>query len=321
MPKISVVMSLFNTPVELFKITVKSILDQTFKDFELIIIDDSTQEGYGDILKEFSDERILYFKTGVNYGPGHARNEGIKKALGEFVAIADSDDVYMPNRLELQLKFFENNPDVSLTAGAFKYSNNGKRPLILEKDEDIKVYMLFNAPIANPIAMFRRDVFLEKNLFFPNDVRFGEDYELWLDAMFAGVKMANLKELLMIYTRRSGQLSKAKEDFQIKSLKEIYKKTLTRFGFNPSTEEIELHYSIYAQKFNNIQVEQVQQWFEKLIEQNRKINLLDENAIVKFMNQTINKMKDSNNRLFKIKIGQYNFCLSKKLRPYIEKRD
>lgn len=321
MPKISVVMSLFNTPVELFKTTVKSILNQTFGDFEFIIVDDSTEENYEEILKSFGDERIKYFKNDVNNGPGPARNTGIRMSQGEFVAIVDSDDVYMPNRFELQLKFFEQHPDISLTAGAFKYSNNGKIPSVLEKDEDIKVYMLFNAPIANPVAMFRRDVFLEKNLFYPNVHKFGEDYDLWLDAMFAGVKMANLKELLMTYTRRSGQLSKAKEDYQIKSLKEIYQKTLTRFGLNPTPEDIELHYNIYAQNFESLTIEQVRVWFERIIEQNRKINLLDENAIVKFMNQMIEKMQNSHNRLFKIKIGQYNFCLSKKLRPYVEKRD
>lgn len=321
MPEVSLVMALYNTPFEIFKKTIKSILSQTFRDFELIIIDDSSSLDYHEFLKTFNDKRIKYIKSEKNFGPGHARNEGIKKAQSEIIAIVDSDDIYLPYRLELQLNFLKNNPEISLVSGAFKYSNNGKIPVVPQSDEEIKVFMLFNAPLANPIVMFRRDVFLEKSLFYPNEPRFGEDYELWIDAMFAGIKMANLKDILMIYTRRSGQLSKAKSDFQILSLKEIYKKMLSRFGLAPTAEEIELHYNIYAQNFNEVKVEQVQQWVEKIIEQNKKTNLLSEDELTRFMNETVKKIIAFRDRLFKIKIGQYNLCLSKRIKLYIEKRD
>ena len=115
MSKISVVMALYNTPYDYLSATVESILNQTFKDFEFIIIDDASHVGhfgYGEFFEKFNDNRIKYFKLEKNSGPGHARNEGIKKAIGEYVAIVDSDDVYMPQRLELQAKFFDENPKI-----------------------------------------------------------------------------------------------------------------------------------------------------------------------------------------------------------------
>ncbi len=320
MPKISAVMALYNTPEEYLKKTIQSILNQTFKDFELIIIDDSSNNN-SEFIKSFSDNRIKYFHFDVKNGPGRARNIGIKKAEGEYIAIVDSDDIFMPDRFEKQLTFLTNNPNISLVGGAFKYSNNGKIPAVLETDEEIKIYMLLNAPIANPIATFKKDIFLEKNLFYPEESKFGEDYELWIDAMFAGIKMANLKDILMIYTRRPGQLSKANDDFQTKSLKEIYRQTFLKFGMETTEEEIDLHYNIYSQKYDSVSVEQIENWFLKIIEYNKNSQIFNEQKLIDFKNEKINQFNKIKNRLFKIKIGQNNLCLSKNLTIYIEKRD
>lgn len=320
MPKISAVMALYNTPEEYLTKTVQSILNQTFTDFELIVIDDSTDNNkkYFDA---FNDERIKYFHYDVKNGPGRARNIGIKEAKGEYIAIVDSDDVYVPTRFEAQSEFLDKNPDISLVGGAFKYSNNGKKPPVIESNDDIRVFILFNAPIANPIVTFRKDIFISNNLFFPEEAKFGEDYELWINAMFANVKMVNLKEILMTYTRRPGQLTKAKSDFQTNSLKDIYKRILSRFGIEATQEEIDLHYNIYAQKFANMSENQIQNWFDKIIEQNKISQLFNENNLIEFKNQKLSQFKSFKNRLFKVKIGEYNLCISKNFKIYLEKRE
>lgn len=319
MPKISAVMALYNTPEEYLTKTVQSILNQTFTDFELIVIDDSLNDNRA-FFDEFKDNRIKYFHYDVKNGPGRARNIGIEKSKGEYIAIVDSDDVYVPTRFELQNKFLDENSDISLVGGAFKYSNNGKIPPVIETNDDIRVFMLFNAPIANPIATFRKNVFVENNLIFPEEAKFGEDYELWINAMFANVKMVNLKDILMTYTRRPGQLTRAKSDFQTDSLKDIYKRILLRFGLEATREELDLHYNIYAQKFSNVTTEQVENWFTKIIEQNKKSQMFNETKLVELKNQKLNQIKNFKNRLLKIKIGEYNLCLSKKMKIYVEQR-
>lgn len=321
MPKISVVMALYNTPEEYLKITVESILNQTLKDFEFLVIDDSSPHDYKPFFDAYNDARIKYFKYAINQGPGHGRNEGIKISKGEYVAIVDSDDVYVPNRLEIQADFLDKNPDVAVVSAAFKYSNKDKVPAVIENDDDIKAASLFDAQIANPLAMFRRDIFAEKNLFYTEGLRFAEDYELWLEVLFAKLKMANINQVLMTYTRRPGQLTKAKAQKQIDGIKAIYRKTLTRFGLNPTQEDIELHYAINAQNFANISKESVVKWFSILIEQAKINGLCSEQSLVKLMNNILEKMQKYKNRLFRIKIGEHNFCISRNLRIYVEKRD
>lgn len=321
-PKISAVMALYNTPYNYLQATVESILNQTFADFELIVVDDASTLEYKKFFEKFKDERIKYIKLEKNAGPGNARNVGIKEAKGGFTAITDSDDIYMPERFEIQARFLDNNSDISLIGCTFRFSNRKKLAFVPLGNDDIKTFMLFNSPLNNSTIMFRREEFLNKNLFYTEDINFAEDYELWINAMFSGVKMANLEDFLMIYTRRPGQLSKTKLEKQIAILKKLYKKIFLNVGFEPTQEELDLHYDIYTEKFKQIKnVQQILDWFDKIISCNKELKMFDEEKLIERKEQVVNKYNKIKNRLFKIKIGNCNFCLSKKLMPYVEERD
>lgn len=315
-------MALYNTPYNYLHATVESILNQSLKDFELIIIDDASTIKYKKFFENFNDKRIKYFKLEKNAGPGHARNEGIKKAAGEYVAIVDSDDIYMPKRFELQADFLDKNSDISLLGCTFRFSNKKKLSLMPESNEEIRTFMLFNSPLNNSTIMFRKEVFAQKNLFYSEDINFAEDYELWIKALFSGLKARNLKDFLMIYTRRPGQLSKARKEKQIAILKKIYKKIFSNVGFEASEEDLQLHHNIYLQKFKTVKFpEEISSWFDKIIEHNKKKNFFDEQTLISQKEQALIQYKKIKNRLFKIKIGEYNWCLSKSLKFYIEERD
>lgn len=321
MPKVSAVMALYNTPYNYLKATVESILSQTFTDFELIIIDDASTIEYQEFLNNFNDKRIKYFKLEKNSGPGHARNEGIKTAQGEYIAITDSDDIYLSHRFEVQTDFLDKIFDISLISCAFKQSNNGKISSVVENDEDIRISMLFNSQLANPAVMFRKDTFIEKNLFYAEDINFGEDYQLWLNAMFAGIKIANLNDVLMIYTKRKNQLSKTKADKQTQILKEIYKNIFSNLKMNVSQDEIDLHYNIGCENFNFVTVEEAESWFDKIIEHNKNLNIFNEEKLIAQKNYIIKKINAQKNRFFKLKIGENNLCIYKPLKITLEKRN
>lgn len=322
MPKISAVMALYNTPYNYLKATVRSILSQTFKDFELIIIDDASSMEYGQFFEQFEDERIKYIKLEKNKGPGYARNIGIKEAKGEYIAIVDSDDIYLPLRFEKQSDFLDKNPDIAVLGCAFRFSNKKNKAELIENDEDIKTFLLFNSPFANPSMMFRKNFFIENNLFYSEKINFGEDYNLWIDAVFAGAKTANLNDLLMIYTRRKNQLSKTKQNNQIMILKNIYKEMFKKMELSFSTEEIDLHYNIYSENFSSINdLKIIEDWFDKIITQNKNKKIFNEEKLLLKKEFYIKKFKKIKNRLLKIKVGKKNFCLSKNLYFYIEERD
>lgn len=321
MPKISAVMPLYNTPNEYLEKTVESILNQTFGDFEFLVIDDASTVEYKEFFEKFNDKRIKYFKLEKNAGPGHARNEGIKKAVGEYVVLVDSDDISLPERFRLQSEFLDKNPGTSILGTSFKFSNRKHAAITIFDEKEIRNFILFNSPLCNPTVMFRREELINKNLFFNETINFAEDYNLWIDAAFAGLKMANLKELLLIYTRRAGQLSKEKEGIQISVLKDLYKGIFAKLSFEATEEELNLHCNIYNENFNQTTTEQISDWFEKIINYNKTSNVFDEELLILKKTQVLDRLKTLKNRLFKIKIGGYNLCLSKNLKLYIEKRD
>lgn len=313
-------MPLYNTPFEYLSATVESILSQTFADFELIVIDDASTIEYKDFFEKFNDNRIKYFKLEQNAGPGHARNEGIKKATGEYVALVDSDDISLPERFQLQAEFLDKNPEISILGTSFQFSNRKNPALTIYDEKEIKNCLLFNSPLCNPTVMFRKEDLVSKNLFFNEKINFAEDYNLWIDTAFTGLKFANLKEVLLIYTRRSGQLSKEKEEIQISILKDLYKEIFAKLGFEANRDELDLHYSIYGENFNQTTPEQISDWFDKIIEKNQAQKIFDEKKLIEKKNEVLKNYDKVKNRLFKIKIGNYNFCVNKDFTPYLEQR-
>lgn len=120
MAKVSVVMPVYNTPDEVLKEAVESILNQTYKDFELLIINNGSCSDITTVIDKYSDSRIKYYEIKENRGVAAARNLGIEKMSGEYYAVMDSDDIASPDRLEKQMQIFEAEPDVLLCASWFK---------------------------------------------------------------------------------------------------------------------------------------------------------------------------------------------------------
>lgn len=137
-PKVSVIMACYNSATFLEE-AIKSIMGQTFTDFEFIIVDDASTDGTSEIIRSYStkDPRIVLRRLDINNGPANARNIAIDASRGKWIANLDSDDVALPNRLELQIAFAESNPDIVLLgAGCTEIDASGsslktfKYPLI-----------------------------------------------------------------------------------------------------------------------------------------------------------------------------------------------
>lgn len=128
-PKVSVIIPTFNRAGTLER-ALKSILRQTFQDFEIIVVDDHSRDNTGDLVREINDPRIFYICHDVNKGGAVARNTGIKQARGEYIAFLDSDDEWLPGKLELQLDLFErSSEDIGVIYTGFFNVDLGGHPL------------------------------------------------------------------------------------------------------------------------------------------------------------------------------------------------
>ncbi len=160
-PLVSVIIANYNSQKYIAE-AIKSILNQTFKEFELIIVDDKSTDESLLIIKDFVklDPRIRLFDLEENHGVTYARQLGLKNAVGKYIAILDSDDTSSPQRFEEQVKFLELNNEIVLVASDYSViDENGKiinkHKKVQKNDASIKWYMTFGNCFAHSTIMFR----------------------------------------------------------------------------------------------------------------------------------------------------------------------
>jgi glycosyltransferase involved in cell wall biosynthesis len=170
------------------KEAIESIINQTYKDFELIIIDDGSTDGSIEIIKGYNDSRIRLLVNETNKGQSYSRNWGIRESKGSYIAIMDADDVASPERLKIQHDYFESNSEISLCGSWIEViGEEGEFKKIRKVPTDnfeIKADLIFNCPIIHPTVMFRKKDFVQNGFFYDEEFKYAQDMELWSRAMF-----------------------------------------------------------------------------------------------------------------------------------------
>lgn len=155
-PTVSVVMPVFNHSASMLKSAVESILNQTFKDFELIITDGNSNNTNIETISSIKDPRIRYFKTN---GYINCLNLGIQQARGKYIARMDSDDISLPDRLAELVYFMDNNPDVSLCSSITEYYGDAKKIKYSPNTQEVNlINIIKKQEVVHPAMMFRKDL-------------------------------------------------------------------------------------------------------------------------------------------------------------------
>lgn len=203
--KISVVMSVYNAEKYLTE-AVESILAQTYSDFELILINDKSTDGSGEILKSYAqkDPRIVILENEQNIGLTKSLNRGLAIAKGEYIARMDADDISVADRFEKQVAFLDTHLDYSFVSCIGRYIDENGNPeqlrLFPETNEEIYAMMPKVDAVMHPGVMFRRED-IAKIGNYCEDFRVVQDYDLWFRGMAAGYKFYNIQEPLVLFRR------------------------------------------------------------------------------------------------------------------------
>lgn len=216
MPKVSIIIPTYNSS-RFIKRTIGSVLAQTFRDWELIIVDDCSKDSTELAVREFAkfDKRIKFLKTPENSGgPATPKNIGIENAVGEYVAFLDHDDEWFPEKLEKQLHVFQNTKDenlglVSCYINLVEEKTKKTTAKIKNfKEADILFYLSqYNFFITSSCIMVKKKVFEKIGLF---DDRFtvSDDWDMWLRIIRANYNASSVKEFLVNYYTGQNNLSR-----------------------------------------------------------------------------------------------------------------
>lgn len=235
MPKISVVMSVYNSS-RFIRESVNSVLNQTFTDFEFIIIDDGSTDGTKKILESYKDNRIRYISKDSNRGSVPCLREAIDFVVSDYIAIQDGDDISMSNRLESQYNFMSSNKDIFCVGGrAIKIDQEGNFigdwsfPPESHKEIISMLIQQKKSPIINPTSMFRTLDYKQIGGYsLDKSVVASYDLDLWTKALLAGKRFANLKEYLVKYRIHADSMTQRLKHEQISAYLKIMKDFLRR---------------------------------------------------------------------------------------------
>lgn len=206
MPRVSVVMSVYNEERYLSE-AVESILQQTFGDFEFIIVDDGSVDRTSAVLRGYHDSRMKVYQQ-ENRGQSSALNRGIRLASGDYVARMDADDISLPERLERQVRFLDTYPEIALVGTwCVKVDARTGRHWIQslpEDDANIRRFMTVDNPFIHSSTMIRKSVLDEVGLY--DEGLIWQDYELWV-RIARNHRMANISEPLVIRRKHPESLT------------------------------------------------------------------------------------------------------------------
>lgn len=271
----SVIMSIYNEPIEWVKQSINSILNQTFNNFEFIIINDNPERlSNNKLLKQYKeiDPRVLIISNKQNIGLTKSLNIGLEKAKGKYIARMDADDISYKERLEKQFEFLELNPDYIVCGTQIKFFGDqikSSSPRWIKfNDFEIKSRLLLSTVFAHPTVMIRRDVLLKNNLKYDESFKQAQDYSLWV-ALYPFGKFHNLEDVFLDYRISDRQITSKSSCAQANYVITIRKKHLTsiiskEFVDQMNSSELNLSFLIKIKKY----------FKDKRIDKNIKNNII-----------------------------------------------
>ena len=279
-------MSIYNGERYL-KESIESIINQTLKDFEFIIIDDGSTDKSNKIINSYNDSRIKLLENNKNIGLTKSLNKGLELCKGEFIARMDADDISLPIRLEKQVNYMEKNKNVDV-CGSWSMTI-GKRVGEIRKypsnHEEIRCQLLLNNIMCHSSVIIREKRISEGNIRYNPSLLYAQDFDFFV-RMINDYRFSNIPEVLIHYRIHDNQIAEKKKNEQNLIANSIIKEQLKKLSINPSMEELEIHNNLIELKINQSKdlILKSEKWMLKIIKNNDKINIYDNKKLKLYFN-------------------------------------
>ena len=274
-PTISVIMCVCNESKAMLKASIESILEQTFEDFELIVIIDNPELDERMLLEYAEvDSRIILIKNKVNCGLTANLNLGIIRARGKYIARMDADDISLNRRFEIQYDYMERHPEIAVV-GTYvdtfdEYGNHSINMCNCVNDADVnQIRMLFcNAGVVHSTAFIRKSFLLDNSILYDEHMKKSQDYGLWVDIVAKGGVIHVIPDILLKLRIHANQITKVNHEEQVACFKYGINKQLGTVLNEVDEKKLHIHASIY--KYNNdITISEYDNYFSTLITWNK----------------------------------------------------
>ena len=277
MPRVSVIMPVYNGEKYIAD-SIKSVLGQTFKDFELLVVNDCSMDKTLEVIGKFGNKRLTVINNEKNIGSAASRTKAINISRSEYIAILDADDIAYPSRFEKQVDFLDSHPVFGMVATWVKIiDSEGKPTGVLLKDkvapEKIPATLLFHNIFACSSVMLRKSALPENP--FRQETMPIEDIDLWFRMLADGWKFSIINEVLTAYRSHEKGISKVFGDRRQEKMNAIISSQLKKLEILPSDEELAVHRTNFGYGGTDINnfLGKRELWLERLKIQNDKLGI------------------------------------------------
>ena len=278
MPRVTVLMPTYNV-ASYVEEAIESVLKQTFRDFELLVIDDCSTDETVSVVQGIDDPRIRIVQNEKNVGLAENLNRGLSHITTEYAARMDGDDIAEPFWLEREVAVLDSHPEIGICSGGFERFGTMKSLVRFpERHEDCMANMLFECSVIVPT--FRMSLYRDHGLHYSTEAFPAEDYRFWAECMRV-TRIHNIQETLFHYRMHPTQICTARREEQQRKVAQVQHYMLDWLSTNFTEEEKKY----YTGPFMSPQIASRQDYNErkafcqKMIEKNRSVGYFDEDAL------------------------------------------
>ncbi|MFI5203107.1 MAG: glycosyltransferase family 2 protein [Flavobacteriales bacterium] len=273
--KVSVIMPAFNSGKYIAE-AIESIVQQTFINFELIVVNDGSSDNTAEVVRTFSDQRIRLIELPVNQGNRIAANTGIKEAAGEYIARMDADDISLKDRLQMQVDFLNEHHHIGFCGAHIELfgadSGVWNYPVT---EQEFACAQLFGATVVQGVSMMRKKIITDHQIYYSTE---GKSYAEDIDYFYRLSKVtrgANVNKVLLRYRRHAENITTqlASEGLHLNA--PVFKKIVLDMGIPENEMDITAHFWLNSRFMENItpdDVKRVYDWMQLLKHYNKKLN-------------------------------------------------
>lgn len=285
---VSVVMANYNTEEEYLRSAIESILNQTYSNFEFIIIDDGSTNDSVSIIESYDDERIVLIKNTENQGLTRSLNIALDHCKGDYIARMDSDDVSFPNRFEKQVEYLQKHDNVIVCGTGIECIGDWEKRYpnkiichTIEDRESYRIHLLLdNRPIIiHPSAMLNRKLMLEYSVRY-DSLPFAQDYKLWVSCSQVA-DCVILPEILLKYRVHDKSITTARRELQLQCHRRIIQDQLDKLHLQATEDVFRYHDTLV---FNKKPYDPgIKMWIKTLIDANKKYRIYNQSLLKKIL--------------------------------------
>lgn len=286
---VSVITANYNTPEAYLREAIDSVLAQTYSDFEFIIVDDASTDSSPAVIESYKDPRIRVVYNEKNLGLAKAMNKALELCRGEFVARMDTDDICFPQRLERQVNYLREHPEVIVCGTWAEYINERQDGKTLPDhcrempdNETYRIKLLFGNPpyLIHPSVMFNHAMLLEYGIKYNEKYRYAQDYRMWVECAWHA-ECRNVPEKLLKFRFHNSSVSITKKEQQEECVYGIIQEQLDRLHLTLTDELKPCHWRLFSTR--RPYDPKTQEWLDQLLQANDRYKVYDRKKFKKII--------------------------------------